>query len=148
MAKKKSKAGAAARVKAAVKQGRARARTGQSKARPPKPTKKSPASKTARAGDKASKPAKREPVSLGRPKITGDELVYMLFREDYHVRQICEFLRVETVKELEQYSPQEIVQRLSRPIAESVDRIRRTLAERNRCLAGDQEFALRCKTSS
>ena len=36
----------------------------------------------------------------------------------------------------------EIFERLTKPVRESVDRIRRFLAERNRCLAGDEEFAL------
>lgn len=79
--------------------------------------------------------------SLGRPKVTGDEDLDMLFKEDYHARQIFVFLRVKTVKELEQYSAGEILRRLSAPIKETVERIRRSLAVRNRCLIGDEEFA-------
>ncbi len=79
--------------------------------------------------------------SLGRPKVTGEELLFMLFKEDYHARQIFDFLRVEKVKDLEQYSPQQIVKLLSRPITETVERIRRKLAEKNRCLRDDAEFA-------
>ena len=79
--------------------------------------------------------------ALGRPKVTGEELLFMLFKEDYHARQIFDFLRVERVKDLEQYSPQQIVKLLSRPITETVDRIRRKLAEKNRCLREDAEFA-------
>jgi hypothetical protein len=80
--------------------------------------------------------------SLGRPKVTGEEDLDMLFKEDYHARQIFKFLSVGTVKELEQLSAGEILRRLSRPIKETVERIRRSLAERNRCLAGDEDFAL------
>ncbi len=69
----------------------------------------------------------------------------MLFKEDFHARQIFKFLSVATVKQLEQYSAAEILRRLSRPIKETVERIRRSLAERNRCLAGDEEFALEHK---
>ncbi len=65
----------------------------------------------------------------------------MLFHEDYEARQVFQFLRAETVADLEQHSPQEIIHRLSRPIRETVDRIRTRLAERNRCLSGDEEFA-------
>ena len=83
-----------------------------------------------------------EGPSLGRPKVTGEELLFMLFKEDYHARQIFDFLRVEKVKDLEQYSPQQIVKQLSRPITETVDRIRRKLAEKNRCLRDDAEFAV------
>lgn len=81
------------------------------------------------------------PPTLGRPKVTGEELLYMLFKEDYHARQIFEFLRVEKLKELEMYSSAEILRRLSHPIKETVERIRRSLAEHNRYLAGDEQFA-------
>jgi hypothetical protein len=97
---------------------------------------KKPASKSAKSKKKAEKK-----VALGRPTVTAEEKLFMLFHEDYHARQIFEFLRAETVGELEQFSPQEIIHRLSRPIRETVDRIRTKLAERNRCLAGDEQFA-------
>lgn len=102
--------------------------------------------KTAAAGTK--KRAAKKTVSLGRPKVVGDEKLYLLFHDDYHARQIFEFLRVETVKELEQFSPQEIVDRLSAPIVITVQRIRRFLAEQNRALAGDEEFAAQHKASA
>lgn len=104
--------------------------------------KKVAAKKPAKKAAVKKKGAKKKPVSLGRPAVTAEEQLYMLFKDDYHARQIFEFLRVETVGELEHYSPQEIVNRLSRPVVESVDRIRRTLAEKNRCLSGDIDFAL------
>lgn len=65
----------------------------------------------------------------------------MLFKEDSHARQIFAFLRVETVQELEQHSSNEIVKLLSQPIRESVNRIRKTPADKNRDLADDVEFA-------
>jgi hypothetical protein len=107
-------------------------------------------SRKARAAKRVTKPtASRPPVnagpSLGRPKVTGEEDLDMLFKEDYHARQIFKFLRVGTVKDLEGYSAGEILRVLSRPIKETVERIRRLLAERNRCLAGDQDFALEHK---
>jgi hypothetical protein len=89
---------------------------------------------------KASVPKK--PRSLGRPKVTGEEKLYMLFKEDFHARQIFTFLGVDTVRELEQFSPKEIVKRLSKPIKHTVDRIRLKLAEKNRHLLDDEEFAL------
>src|SRR5439155_13719200 len=87
--------------------------------------------------------AKKRPkkISLGRPTVTAEEKLFMLFHEDYEARQVFQFLRAETVADLEQHSPQDIIHRLSRPIREMVDRIRTRLAERNRCLAGDEEFA-------
>ena len=79
---------------------------------------------------------------LGRPTISQEEKLFLLFREDFHARQIFEFLRAETVRDLEQFTPEEIVRRLSQPIRQSVQRIRVKLAAHNRCLRDDQEFAL------
>ncbi|MGE0760031.1 MAG: hypothetical protein AB7F89_02400 [Pirellulaceae bacterium] len=88
------------------------------------------------------KPAKTARLSpLGRPKVTGEELLYMLFKEDFHARNVFEFLGVQTVKELEKYSPQQIVGLLTRPITQTVERIRTKLAEKNRYLLDDVEFA-------
>jgi len=98
-----------------------------------------------RKASPAPGPAANAGPSLGRPKVTGEEDLDMLFKEDFHARQIFKFLSVATVKQLEQYSAAEILRRLSRPIKETVERIRRSLAERNRCLAGDEEFALEHK---
>lgn len=109
--------------------------------------KQKPARKTAKAPKKTAKKsaAKRKPkakkISLGRPTVTAEEKLFMLFHGDYEARQVFEFLRAETVGELEQFTPQEIIHRLSRPIRETVERIRTALAQKNRCLAGDEEFA-------
>lgn len=108
---------------------------------------KQPAGKSLRSRKAAkSPPAKKrvasKPPTLGRPKVTGEELLYLLFKEDYHARQVFEFLRVNTVKELEQHSASEIIKRLSQPVRDTVERIRRTLATYNRCLDGDLEYAL------
>ncbi|MGE5191492.1 MAG: hypothetical protein ACM3U2_03250 [Deltaproteobacteria bacterium] len=98
-----------------------------------------------RKAPRAAAPSANSAPSLGRPKVTGEEDLDMLFREDFHARQIFKFLNVATVKQLEQFSAGEILRRLSRPIKETVERIRRSLAERNRCLAGDEEFAVEHK---
>jgi hypothetical protein len=101
-------------------------------------SKKPPAKKS---GKKGAAPKKARKVSLGRPTVTAEEKLFMLFHDDYEARQVFEFLRAETVGELEQHSPQDIIHRLSRPIRDTVDRIRLKLAERNRCLTGDEKFA-------
>src|SRR5438876_11222320 len=104
--------------------------------------------KMARAKPAARRaPSKKRPkrISLGRPTVTAEEKLFMLFHEDYEARQVFEFLRAETVADLEEFSPQEIIHRLSRPIRETVDRIRTKLAERKRCLAGDESFAVEHK---
>jgi hypothetical protein len=108
--------------------------------------KKKPAKKTsARAAKKSAKSARqktnRRKISLGRPTVTAEEKLFMLFHDDYEARQVFEFLRAETVADLEQHTPQDIFHRLSRPIRETVDRIRKKLADRNRCLSGDEPFA-------
>jgi hypothetical protein len=91
----------------------------------------------------ASAPAAAEArPSLGRPKVTGEEDLDLFFKEDYHARQIFKFLGVQTVKELERYSSSEILRRLSIPIKETVERVRRLLAQYNRCLHGDESFAM------
>ena len=113
-----------------------------------KPAKKAAKSKAAAKkplSAKSVKPARKklaEPeVSLGRPLVTQEEKLYMLFKDDYHARQIFEFLRVNTLKELEELSPQQIVRRVSKPVFDTVDRIRQTLAEMKRSLRDDEAYA-------
>ncbi len=88
---------------------------------------------------------RKKSVSLGRPKLTGEALLDQVFKEDYHARQIFTFLRVTTLKELEHYSPEEIIDRLSAPLVQTVQQIRKRLADNNRYLADDLDYALRRK---
>jgi hypothetical protein len=117
-------------VKKAVK-GKPAAKKSATKAAPAKGAKKSVSGKKTVAPD--------EP-SLGRPLVTQEEKLYMLFHEDYEARQVFEFLRVETVADLEQLSPDDIVKVLTAPVRRTVQRIRQRLAEKNRSLLGDEEF--------
>jgi hypothetical protein len=98
------------------------------------------ASSPAKSAAPAAEPFKAE-VSLGRPMVTQEEKLYMLFHDDYQCRQVFEFLRVETVKELEQFTPHQIVHLMSRPIRLTVDRIRQRLAQFQRSLKDDEQFA-------
>lgn len=107
----------------------------------PKPSAKKAIQKPAAKKSAAKKKQPKKPA-LGRPTVTAEEKLFMLFHEDYEARQVFEFLRAETVHDLEQFTPQEIIHRLSRPIRETVDRIRQKLANRNRCLAGDELYAV------
>ena len=120
--------------------------------------KKKAAKKAVKAKAKSGKAAKRaggrkpvtkrppaEDAAIGRALVTQDEKLYMLFHEDFHARQIFEFLRAETVKDLEQFTPQQIVKLLSQPIQATVQRIRRRLAEKNRHLADDEAFVVEHK---
>ena len=111
-----------------------------------KKTSKKPVKKSKTAAKKsAPKKLKSKKPSLGRPLVTNEEKLYMLFKEDYHARQIFEFLRVETVKDLEQFSPEQIVRLLSKPIRTTVDRIRQKLAEKNRHMLEDVKYAAEWK---
>ena len=65
----------------------------------------------------------------------------MLFQKDYQARELFEFLRISTLKELEQYPPEEIIERMTRPVVQTVDRIRKALALNNRALKNDEDFA-------
>lgn len=87
----------------------------------------------------------KRPASLGRPRITADARLDVVFQKDYQAREVFDFLRVETVRELEEHPPEEIIERLTAPMVQTVQRIRKTLALANRCLAGDRKFALAFK---
>ncbi|MGD9855912.1 MAG: hypothetical protein AB7U20_13280 [Planctomycetaceae bacterium] len=65
-----------------------------------------------------------------------------MFLKDYEARQVFEFLGVKTIKELEEHPPGEIIERLTGPVVQTVDRIRKALAINNRYLSGDQQFAV------
>ena len=115
------------------------------KAAKKKAAKKKAASKTiAKKKDKKKKTAKRKTAGpkLGRAKVPGEAKLDDFFRKDYEARQLFEFLRVQTLKELEEYSPDEIVARLTAPMLQTVNRIRKALALSNRALKDDKEFAV------
>lgn len=101
----------------------------------------------AKKPNETTRPAQPAGDSLGRPLVTAEEKLYFLFREDYPARQVFEFLRVETVGELERFSPQEIIHILSTPIRRTVDGIRKRLAREKRHLKDDVEFARKFRDS-
>ena len=110
-----------------------------------KAAKKAPkknASGTKRAAKKkAVKKKAARPMPLGRPKVTLDSKLDGLFLKDDEVRQVFEFLKVATLRELEDHGPNEIVERLTAPMVQAVGRIRKVLALQKRCLKGDEKFA-------
>lgn len=143
MAKKKS----ASRKKPA-------GRAAKKKAVRKKAVKKKPAAKKAAAKKAATtkSAAKRKAAKvtkpkasrkrLGRPKVTADARLDVLFQKDYQAREVFAFLRVETIRELEEHAPQEIIEQMTGPLVQTVDRIRKALALNNRCLARDEKFAV------
>jgi len=96
---------------------------------------------TARKKKAARSVARPEEPKLGRARVSGDSKLEQIFLKDYEARQIFEFLNVATLKELEQYGPEEIAARLTAPMLQTVNRIRKALALNNRTLKNDDEFA-------
>jgi hypothetical protein len=129
-----------AKKKAAKKQARPKPKAAAAKKKPA-----SSKAVRAKSAGKPKAPPADDAAAIGRVLVTQEEKLYMLFKEDYHARQIFEFLRVETVKDLEQFSPEQIVRLLSKPIRTTVDRIRQKLAEKNRHLLEDVEYAAEWK---
>ena len=119
---------AAARKKTAAK-------TGRKKSAKKKSAANKPAKKKKAAG-------KKRPRTLGRPRVAADAKLDLVFQKDYKAREVFQFLRVTTMRDLEAFGPDEIVDRLTRPLVETVQRIRKSLAMMNRCLANDRDFAL------
>jgi|GEM_PF-558377 len=104
------------------------------------------AARKATGGKVASKQATRGKAAsgakLGRARITGDAKLDEFFKRDYEARQVFEFLRVHTLKELEEYSPEEIIELLTGPMVRTIERIRKALALNNRSLKGDERYAV------
>ncbi len=78
---------------------------------------------------------------MGRVKVSADARLDLLFQKDYQAREIFDFLKVQTLRELEQHAPDEIIERLTGPMVQTVQRIRKTLALVHRHLAKDEKFA-------
>ena len=107
--------------------------------------KQKPATRNKSVKRPGKRPVKKavKKASLGRPRIAGTAELDMEFRGDFGARQIFQFLDVQTFKELEAFSSQEITDRVITPLGQAVERIRKQLAMANRHLAGDQKFAQR-----
>jgi hypothetical protein len=112
-----------------------------------KPAKKAVAAKkrpkAAKKSTVAKKPAARRKKStgFGRVRVPIDARLDLVFQKDYQAREVFDFLRVQTIRELEQFGPDEIFERLTGPMQQTVLRIRKTLALVNRHLARDEKFA-------
>ena len=90
-------------------------------------------------------PARSPAGLLGRARVSGTAELDQHFLKDYEARQVFAFLGVKTLKELESHTPHEIIERLTAPMVQTVNRIRKSLAMQNRCLEGDQKFAVEFK---
>jgi hypothetical protein len=111
------------------------------KAAPRKAAKKPAAKRAVRK----KPPSKAAAGPLGRARVAGTGELDQYFLKDYEARQVFTFLGVRTLKDLEEFSPQQMIDKLTAPMVQTVTRIRKALAFQNRCLAGDQKFAVEVK---
>lgn len=79
---------------------------------------------------------------LGRSRIPIDAPLDVVFQNDMQAREAFVLLGVHSIRELEQFNPDDLVMRLTAPAKLTVGRIRKILAMNNRCLSGDEMFAL------
>ena len=84
------------------------------------------------------KPARK----LGRSRIPIDAPLDVVFQNDIQAREAFMFLGIHSIRDLEQFNPDDLVLRLTGPAKLTVGRIRKILAMNNRCLSNDEEFAL------
>lgn len=96
---------------------------------------------TTTSGIRTSKPARK----LGRSQIPIDAPLDIVFQNDQPAREAFVFLGIHTVRELEEFEPDELVRRLTSPAKQTVGRIRKILAMNNRSLEQDEAFALEFK---
>lgn len=106
----------------------------------------------------AAKPAKKKGVrratmttgirtkkagkKMGRSRIPTDAPLAVVFQNDLDAQEAFAFLGIHTIRELEEFPPDELVMRLTSPAKQTVGRIRKILAMNNRCLSDDEAFAL------
>jgi len=112
--------------------------------RPPEPEPEAPARKkgvrkaTIATGIRDTSPQRR----LGRSRIPIDAPLDVVFQNDIHAREAFVFLSIHSIRELEQFTADDLVLRLTGPAKLTVGRIRKILAMNNRCLTNDESFAL------
>lgn len=93
---------------------------------------------TITTGIRDGKPTRK----LGRSRIPIDAPLDVVFQNDLQAKEAFMFLGIHSIRELEQFNPDDLVLRLTGPAKLTVGRIRKILAMNNRCLTGDEEFAL------
>ena len=104
-----------------------------------KPTKKKGVRRaTMTTGIRTKKAGKK----MGRSRIPTDAPLAVVFQNDLDAQEAFAFLGIHTIRELEEFPPDELVMRLTSPAKQTVGRIRKILAMNNRCLSDDEAFAL------
>lgn len=79
---------------------------------------------------------------LGRSRIPIDAPLDVVFQNDTQAREAFSFLGIHSIRELEAFTADDLVLRLTGPAKLTVGRIRKILAMNNRCLTGDEDFAV------
>lgn len=79
---------------------------------------------------------------LGRSRIPVDAPLDVVFQNDNQAREAFSFLGIHSIRELESFTADDLVLRLTGPAKLTVGRIRKILAMNNRCLTGDEDFAV------
>src|SRR3984957_12191220 len=102
---------------------------------------KKPSPKAATKPAKKPAPRRKKSSGFGRVRVPVDARLDLVFQKDYQAREIFDFLKVQSIRELEQFAPDEIIERLTGPMMQRVLPIRKTLPRVNRHLARDEKFA-------
>jgi hypothetical protein len=86
--------------------------------------------------------SKKSEKNIGRSRIPADAPLSIVFEHFSDVQDAFKLLQIQTIRELEEFEPDELVRRLTSPAKQTVGRIRKILAMNNRCLANDESFAI------
>ncbi len=84
----------------------------------------------------------RRASKLGRSRIPANAPLELIFEHDQEAQAAFSYLGINTIRELQKFDPDELIMRLTSPTKLTVGRIRKMLAMNNRCLEGDERFAL------
>ena len=146
--KKKAAKKSPAKKKAAKKKATAARKSATSKTVPAKKAaKKAPAKASRKKGVRRATMTtgirtKKQEKTIGRSRIPLDAPLSVVFEHFPEEKKAFELLNIQTIRELEEFGPDELVMRLTSPAKQTVGRIRKILAMNNRCLAEDEAFAI------
>ena len=85
---------------------------------------------------------KKSGKKIGRSRIPADAPLTVVFEKVDDALDAFKYLELNTFRELEEFTPDELVKRLTSPAIQTVGRIRKYLAINNRHLAEDESFAI------
>src|ERR1700730_7855790 len=77
---------------------------------------KNPAAKATKKAAKKPAARRKKSTGFGRVRVPVDARLDLVFQKDYQAREIFDFLQVQSIRELEQFAPDEILERLTGPM--------------------------------